>query len=332
MKTSSVTIVIPTYNREKRLINLLAGLFKEAEIENVEIVILDNASSYNVHAALHQVFGEKLLNTKVITHPFNIGMAINIASPFLYCKTKWLWILGDDDDVMPGCLTNILSDIERYSTYGYIKYEFVNPDIRFLPISEPLDINSIDDYLDFYLSGAHSTGNMIFLSNNLYNLDILKPYLTYALVWSYTYIGHLIPIIFALCDNAIKCKYLPFQLVEFHMAEKSETWNRITGLLGLSSINDMVLNISDENRYKLSRVLSNEFSHSEIAQNLLAIKSRSRRMYFYDRIYKSLLKHNSKLSRLNYFNFYFNHFLNLNLFLLKYNIVQKIKHINESIN
>jgi abequosyltransferase len=322
---SDLTIVIPTYNREKRLLNLLGGLFNEPDIMGVHIVILNNCSGYDVHTSLHQAFGEKLSNTEIVTHPFNVGMAINIASPFLYCKTKWLWILGDDDEVMPGCLNNILSDIDQYGSYGYIKYEFVNPNLKILPIKEPLDINSIDEYLDYYLSGEHSTGNMVFLSNNLYNMEILKPYLSYALMWSYTYIGHIIPVIFALCDNALKCRYLPFQLVKFHMADQSETWDHTTVLLGLSTINDMRLNISDLNRQKLSRIISQLFTHEGIAINLLELKSGSRRMYFYDRIYKSLFKYNSFWSRINYFKFYLNHCFNLNLFLVKRNAVQGIK-------
>jgi glycosyltransferase involved in cell wall biosynthesis len=322
---SELTIVIPTYNRENRLLNVLNGLLDEPEIGKVRIVILDNCSDYDVHASLHQAFGERLLNTEIISHPFNIGMAINIASPFLYCKTKWLWILGDDDEVMPGCLMNILADIVVYSSYGYIKYEFVNPNLKILPIREPMDINNIDQYLDYYLSGKHSTGNMVFLSNNLYNQEILKPYLSYALQLSYTYIGHIIPVIFALCDNAIQCRYLPFQLVKFHMADQSETWDHTTVLLGLSSINDMRFNISDVNRRKLSRVLSQLFTHDGMAINLLEVKSRSRRIYLYDRIYKSLFRYNSFWSRINYLMFYLNHCFNLNLFLLKRNAIQGIK-------
>jgi len=325
MNRSELTIVIPTYNRESRLINILGGLFREPEIQDVHIVILDNCSDYDVHASIHKAFGEQLLNTEIITHPFNVGMAINIASPFLYCKTKWLWILGDDDEVMPDCLKNILSDIVRYPSYGYIKYEFVNPDLRFLPVSEPLDINSIDEYLDFYLSGKHSTGNMVFLSNNLYNLEILKPYLSYALVWSYTYIGHIMPVIFALCDKALKCRYLPFQLVKFHMADQSETWDHTTVLLGLATINDIRLDISDQNREKLSRIISKLFTHDGIAISLLKLKSGNRRLYFYDRIYKSLFKYNSFWSRIDYLKFHLNHYFNLNLFLIKFNIIQGLK-------
>lgn len=328
---SKLTIIIPTFNREKRLLNLLNGLYREDRCKEVIIKILDNCSDYDVKKSISDAFDfEQLTNLELIKRPFNIGMAANIASPFLYCNTKWLWIIGDDDEVMPGCISNVLLDIEKYDDYGYIKYEFVNPNKLFLPITESIDIDTIDDYLDYYNSGKHSTGNMIFLSNNLFNMEILKPYLGKAIEWSYTYIGHIIPIIYGLTEGEIKCKFLPFKLVSFHFANPDQTWNRLTVLLGLTTINNIDFKISNKNRNILSCILSKNFTHDEVAKNILLIENRQRRNYFYKSIYNSIFKHHSHFSRINLILFYTNHLFNINIYRIKYNFIQYLKKIKYS--
>ena len=44
-------------------------------------------------------------------------------NPFLYCKTKWLWLLSDDDITLKNSVNNVLKSIrESSSDTGLIQF------------------------------------------------------------------------------------------------------------------------------------------------------------------------------------------------------------------
>ncbi len=116
-----LTICIPTRNRfgnvKARLLELLPQLTAD-----VKVLVLDNASNPPIRTSIEDIL-IKDSRVRLVRHSLNIGMAGNIARCFEQCDTEWLWILGDDDPVLPTAVELVLGDTAGVSTnVCWIKY------------------------------------------------------------------------------------------------------------------------------------------------------------------------------------------------------------------
>jgi GT2 family glycosyltransferase len=171
-----LTIVIPTYNRKIRLINQLRSIVLQPEYKNVEVVVLDNHSDYDIANSLKEHFSfNDLSNIELKRNPFNIGGDGNLSNSFMFCKTKYMWLLSDDDETSINSIKTILANIAENENVAMFKYSIGN----FVP-EEDKTISNIDEFIDYYRSGVHSSGTMIFISNNIFNMELLIPYITSA--------------------------------------------------------------------------------------------------------------------------------------------------------
>jgi abequosyltransferase len=143
-----LTIAIPTYNRSRFLRELL-GILKPQMTEtlNVELIISDNASTDDTAAMLDQ-FAKNGLNFQYIRNRNNLGADANILQCFEKAQGKYVWIFGDDDIILPGALTKIISllSLQQYDLVYVRPYEFLN-DYRVEPKHKPAERKAlvIDD-------------------------------------------------------------------------------------------------------------------------------------------------------------------------------------------
>ena len=173
-----LTIVIPTYNRQVRLLNLLHTIYNQPESQDILISICDNHSDYDVKEAIVNEFGaEKTSNLSVFVNKYNFGMNANLSSTFLHCDTKWMWIIGDDDEAIDGSLASILRDINDYPDTTLFKYS--NIDYHFTNTA----VDNFPQFIKYVKDGGYPTGLPIFMSNNVYNMEsVAKHYGKYPLV------------------------------------------------------------------------------------------------------------------------------------------------------
>lgn len=107
-KLPLLTLAIPTYNRQRYLVRLLDSLASQLKDEpRVELLISDNASPDNTQAALEE-YRKQGLVFRSIRNEHNIGPDGNIGQCFAQASGKYVWIIGDDDVVIPGGLEVIL--------------------------------------------------------------------------------------------------------------------------------------------------------------------------------------------------------------------------------
>ena len=104
-----LTIVIPTYSRAEYLSLLLITLAMEVRsLENkVRIIIGDNASTDNTMAvtdSFSRVFPEAI----ILRHSENVGPEENFCRCLDLVKTRFFWIMGDDDLPKEGVLRQIV--------------------------------------------------------------------------------------------------------------------------------------------------------------------------------------------------------------------------------
>jgi len=107
-----LTIAIPTYNRSGYLARLLESLIPQINGDpRVELMIADNASPDGTQAALEQ-FRLRGLIFRGIRNETNIGADANFIQCFLQASGRYVWIVGDDDLILPGAVAVLLGLLE----------------------------------------------------------------------------------------------------------------------------------------------------------------------------------------------------------------------------
>ena len=120
-KQPLLSICIPTYNRAKILKVSLERFEKEfntIDQSEVEFYVSDNCSNDETPQVVKQA-QEKGLPINFNRNSENVGPDCN----FLYCMNhaagKYVWLLGDDDFIIPGSLIYLL-DLIRNNDFGLI--------------------------------------------------------------------------------------------------------------------------------------------------------------------------------------------------------------------
>lgn len=269
-----LTIVIPTYNREKQLIRLLKSIERQNVIEKYYIVILNNHSNYDVETSIKNHFPNPFFeNIEIYNRPYNAGGDYNIGSAFLFAKSQYLWIIGDDDEVEDSCFGIIEKNIKLYPDIPFFKYHIKG----LARYNEDVLIKNINDFTDLYNRNYFIAGDVLFVSNNIYNLTKLEGYISTVLYYSYSSVPQALPMLRCLIDEQ------PFmwchnEIIKYN-APEGDHWNYIKIATSLST----VLDINIGNNYSIVKsffnILSDHFPISEFLQECLRISDKSYRKY-----------------------------------------------------
>lgn len=297
-----LSICIPTYNRKNNLIHQLNSLIYQEGASFVNIFVIDNCSNYDVEKSINEAFGkDRTNNIFVIRNKTNIGGSANIATTFFHCNTPWMWLLGDDDESSPNSIKTILEDINCYKDATLLKYSIKD----FYPYHNE-EVSNWHDFIEIYKSGKHTTGDMIFMSNMVYNMEKLKPYLGNVFMRCSTRIAQLMPIFDALDKNDATIIFRDFPIVKYIYPEPGQHWSRINVEMGLSSISKYHFNCSDEDFRWLSYILIRNFSHGEIINHCKELPTKFKALYSYRTIYNDTLRYSPhKIDKVYYYAFCF---------------------------
>jgi glycosyltransferase involved in cell wall biosynthesis len=123
-----LTIAVPTYNRAQRLQQCLIGLEEQlAELADrnlsVEVLVVDNASTDETFDVCN-IFKEKIPSLKYIRNEKNLGIDGNIYRCSQLSNGTWVQLLSDDDILLPGAISYIISQILYYPEADFL---FLNP-------------------------------------------------------------------------------------------------------------------------------------------------------------------------------------------------------------
>lgn len=259
---NKLSIGIPTYNRKDQLEHQLKCIINQDLSNLEEIIVVDNNSDYDIEGMI-----EKLNCPKIILkrNEFNIKMATNMEMPFLHCKTEWLWLLSDDDEVLPDSINTILNEINACDTNtGMIKFAIERP----TSTQKAKVVSSLEEFIDYYHEEkVIRRGDLVFISTNVYNMQKLKSHLGTAFEYSYTYIGFLIPTFFALNQQSSTVKFSSKAIVNY--IPPREGWYSFgTVGKGLSTLSHIPLNISKRYKKKFLNITMS-ISHSTLIRGFL---------------------------------------------------------------
>lgn len=316
--TLNLTIYIPTYNRAEALLRLLKTI-QEIEYNLVdEIIISDNCSNYNIVSFLESNLSSDFFSKcRIIINKINIGGQANINNSFILPKTKWMWLIGDDDIVTVDSLKIISKDITSNSDCAWFKYSTLNIGAH----EEDKVINSLHGFIDYYSIKDRHKGNLVFMSNNIYNIELLAPYIEFAFVYSYTFISQILPPILGLDDQKIYIKYSKEAICEYTVPAKEQQWNCVKVFLGTSTVTDIPFKtLSLKEIYNLKKIFT-FWSVYSFASWILKDNDIESKVRFLKKIYKEFFLPGISLKdRILYIFLYIQIKYHLNLYSLTVSI------------
>lgn len=286
-----LTIAIPTYNRSQELNNQLKALVKQNLSEVEEIIIIDNNSNYDILNLIKKFNNEKI---KIIKNTINVTMSLNMVFPFLYCKTEWLWLISDDDEVTQNSIQNIIYEIKNsHDKTGLIKFSIENSNF----IQKKYIAKNLKNLIDYYYNDTPiRRGDLVFISTNVYNIKNIHSFLPYAYEFSYTYIGYLIPIFKALEKEEIFVQFSNLKIVKYMPPRKKPYSFGIVGK-GLSTLSHIPLELNRKDRKKFLNITMS-ITHDKLILNYI----QGKKIYdirdleiIYNNIYKYYITYKDKI-------------------------------------
>lgn len=99
-----LSILIPTWNRVDEVIRAVESV--GASFEDIEVIVVDNASDYKISDRLKTLFSDKD-HVKFFRNEKNIGMVKNWNECISYAKGEWMGLLCSDDEFSSGAVDYI---------------------------------------------------------------------------------------------------------------------------------------------------------------------------------------------------------------------------------
>ena len=114
------SICIPTYNRELHLDNCLNSILissRQTEDFQFEVCVSDNCSDYDVEKVIKKY--RDSINIKFIKNKKNLGFSLNAIQAVNMASGEFVWLIGNDDLVLPHTLSRINNLIKKNSDVDY---------------------------------------------------------------------------------------------------------------------------------------------------------------------------------------------------------------------
>jgi Predicted glycosyltransferases len=270
-----LTIAIPTYNRRHQLIRLLKSIETQDCLNQCNIVISDNCSNYSVSDAISEEFSDSFIHLISIYNRFvNTGGNFNISSLFTFSETKLLWIVGDDDELLPGAIKKVIDYHNNYPDIPFFKFAMPAS----FSLSEDIKLSCVNDLVKCHKKG-YLIGSILFVSNNVYNVELIKPFLSDCLYFEYCSIPHILPMIHCLVDSDYDVLLCKDYIVKYNSPD-GDHWNRIKVVTSLSTFLDIDWGKHSEIK-KSFRVISEYFGFGVFLMDCMNIPDKSYRNYVY---------------------------------------------------
>jgi abequosyltransferase len=166
-----LTIAIPTYNRARYLKENLAVLFDQLVAEpRVELIVSDNASPDETPEVVRNLV-ERGLQVRYLRNETNVGADANFLQCFELARGKYVWLVGDDDIILPGGIARTLAllAMEDYGLVYVTPYSFLKDFLAEKPLDTvELSAEVIPDGMQFVQKAGPL---LMFISAMIVNKD-----------------------------------------------------------------------------------------------------------------------------------------------------------------
>lgn len=109
-----LSVAIPTFNRAETLRRQLGSLLGQIVGcgADVEVVVSDNASSDATRAVVDQM-RSRFPDLRYVRNDTNVGLLRNVDRAVRACRAEYVWIVGDDDVLMPYGVETVIGAVRR---------------------------------------------------------------------------------------------------------------------------------------------------------------------------------------------------------------------------
>jgi len=233
-----LTIAIPTYNRNEKAVKQIRCLLQqiqEADQLSLELLVIDNASDIPVSTSLTEAGLIDQLSLSVIRNPANIGLSGNILRCFEHAQGEWVWLVGDDDEILPTALKQVHVALKD-SALNVVLHKFA---VERKNQTETKDrmVNSLSEMCE-YASDPWCFSNLLFITTSVYRRSRCIPYLSTAYHWNASVAPHLVCLFSALRDGGAAC-IQPHKIAKVVPATGTERWNQIRVRMGLQTLSEI---------------------------------------------------------------------------------------------
>lgn len=234
-----LTIALPTFNRRGPLAARL-GQLREEQNDNVELLVVDNQSDEPVDGLVNEnLEGSQWNSVTIVRNRANVGLAANICRCYEHASGEWIWTLGDDDEIQPGCVGKLLELLHELtpieaggSPFGAV---FCSTGIYQNPSRKEVD--NIDDFWrEMALPLVFS--NHLFLSSNVVRRRMALENLGIGYKSVYSAAPH-VAIASVGLTKGYRILLDPLYLVNYQLPEQSQRWNFLSVASGLPSLLDV---------------------------------------------------------------------------------------------
>ncbi len=289
-----LTVIIPTYNRKKRLERTLKLLEMQTN-QSFYVIIIDNCSNYCIEDVITErgaLFRERV---KVVHNKYNIGMNGNLANAFLQEGDGWIWTLSDDDIPSIYAIEEIYGEIERCPDIDVI--HFTIRDYSNYMVNETKECYNLKELVQFYdkvittkKARRKSQGDFIYFSNKVYKMSNIQKYIDKVVLYSYTGVPQLIPILLMLDEGKGKLCISNRKIITYDDTG-NDHWNWIDTMLGMRTIADLPLNLNKKQKRTLYSLIIPDYRYFLRAINKdNAARGVEKMKILYKEIYKEFLK------------------------------------------
>ena len=177
-----ISLCIPTYNRPKHLLNCLNSLALQTN-SNFEVCISDNCSEENIENII-EPYKEKL-KIKFSKNRENIGAALNYLKVASMAENEFLWIIGDDDLLVPNAIEDLTKLIKNNKECDFFWINSYHLDANYLKkFKSPFDTKHLPKKMDSLSSLKADQKLMFFVYSKPILWDQYNPTAKIKELWS----------------------------------------------------------------------------------------------------------------------------------------------------